>query len=75
MDHKIWTDDVIQVNVGGTLRFWLLYNFVFNARYKTCLLQTHSSTGRSPYKLVHRVIRIIWKSSSHKNNNYYNKYF
>ena len=79
MDHKIWTDVVMWVNVGGRLRFWLLYNFDFNTRYKICLLQTRGSRGRIPYKIFHRATYIyiykIWNCSSHKNNNYYNKYY
>jgi hypothetical protein len=69
MDHKIWTDVVIWVNVAGISRFWLLCNFVFNNRYEICLLQTPGSRGSSPYKLIHRVIYIyiyiyiIWNSS------------
>ena len=58
MDHKIWTDVVMWVNVGGRLRFWLLYNFDFNTRYKICLLQTRGSRGRIPYKIFHRATYI-----------------
>ena len=83
MDHKIWTNVVIWVNVGGILRVWLFYNFVSNTRYKICLLLIHGSWGRSPYKPIHSVIYIyiyiyiyLEERQNHKNNNYYNnKYY